>query len=59
MQLEAKVIAACQNKPYCCQLCWDFGVCSWRPNTDEIPPNTQRCCLLPTNGTRCSGILSL
>lgn len=59
MQLEAKVITAHQNKPYCYQLCWDFGVCSRRPNTDEIPPNTQRCCLSHTNGTWCSSILLL
>lgn len=51
-QKEAKVITACQNKPYHYLPCWDSGVYSWKPSTDEIPPNTRRNCLLPTNRTR-------
>lgn len=59
MQLEAKIISTCQNKSYCYQLCWDCRVCSWGTNTNEIPPNAQRCCLLPTILTWYNSILLL
>lgn len=59
MQLEAKIISTCQNKSYCYQLSGDCRVCSWGTNTSEIPPNTQRCCLLPAIGTWYNGRLLL
>lgn len=59
MQLEAKIISTHQNKSYCYQPCRDCRVCSWGTSTNEIPPNTQRCCLFPTIVTWYNSILLL
>lgn len=59
MQLEAKIISTHPNKSYCYQPCRDCRVCSWGTSTNEIPPNTQRCCLFPTIVTWYNSILLL